>query len=89
MARGQRSLLAASGASWSLKPIFGMLSDALVVFGYRRLPWIVLTAVLATAAYSTIFAGGRERSAGPAVARNETVPNPQMTRWPAVRVSFR
>eukprot|EP00667_Euglena_gracilis_P003590 EG_transcript_3598 len=53
-------LMAVSGSSWSLKPLYGLLSDALVVAGYRRVPWILTTALLSTAAYVCISVGGRD-----------------------------
>jgi len=51
-------LVALSSASWSLKPIFGLLSDTVVINGYRRTPWIILTAGLSSVAYVCIYAFG-------------------------------
>eukprot|EP00668_Euglena_longa_P017466 GGOE01021876.1.p1 GENE.GGOE01021876.1~~GGOE01021876.1.p1 ORF type:complete len:640 (-),score=180.93 GGOE01021876.1:225-2144(-) len=58
-------LMAVSGSAWSLKPIFGMISDTLVICKYRRSPWIIITSVLACAGYITIFCVGR--ALGPAM----------------------
>eukprot|EP00667_Euglena_gracilis_P005817 EG_transcript_5859 len=51
-------LMAVSGSSWSLKPIYGMISDTFVVGGSRRAPWIVATAVLGTLAVASIYGFG-------------------------------
>eukprot|EP00667_Euglena_gracilis_P008286 EG_transcript_8388 len=61
-----KSVLAAvAGSAWSLKPIFGMLSDVLVVAGYRWAPWVILTAVLGTLGFTGVFAFGQRL--GPAL----------------------
>eukprot|EP00667_Euglena_gracilis_P005147 EG_transcript_5174 len=52
-------LMAVSGSAWSLKPIFGMISDTLVICKYRRAPWIIVTSVLACAGYAAVFTFGR------------------------------
>jgi hypothetical protein len=35
---------------WSTKPLLGLASDVLVVFGYHKRPWLVLGAVVGTLA---------------------------------------
>ena len=52
-------LQAVSSSAWSLKPMYGLISDTLTIHGYRRTPWIVVTAVLACAGYLTIFHFGQ------------------------------
>ncbi|NEQ52781.1 MAG: folate/biopterin family MFS transporter [Leptolyngbya sp. SIO3F4] len=36
---------------WTIKPIFGFLSDGLPLFGYRRRPYLILSGLLGTAAW--------------------------------------
>eukprot|EP00667_Euglena_gracilis_P005873 EG_transcript_5913 len=38
-------------SAWGLKPLFALISDTVSIGGYRRTPWIILTAVLGTASY--------------------------------------
>eukprot|EP00667_Euglena_gracilis_P004274 EG_transcript_4298 len=47
---------AISHSPWSLKPIFGMLSDLLVMWKFRRTQWIIITAVLAFVSYVLVVA---------------------------------
>lgn len=55
-----KSILSAVSASgWSLKPMFGLISDTLVIAGYRRTPWVIITSVVATGGYLCIFTFGR------------------------------
>ena len=53
------TLLATSHAAWSLKPMYGLISDAFTIRGYRRTPWIIITAVLACAGYFSVWMFGR------------------------------
>ena len=39
---------------WAMKPMIGLLSDAVPIFGYNKSPYILLVAVLGTAAMTTI-----------------------------------
>lgn len=39
---------------WAMKPMIGLLSDAVPIFGYNKSPYIILVAVLGTAAMTTI-----------------------------------
>ncbi|EKV02548.1 folate/biopterin transporter [Leptolyngbya sp. PCC 7375] len=39
---------------WTIKPLFGFLSDGLPVIGYRRRPYLVLSGVMGTAAWLTL-----------------------------------
>lgn len=48
-------LMAVSSSAWSLKPVYGLLSDALIIRGYRRTPWIIMTASMASLGYLTLF----------------------------------
>ncbi|MGD1854231.1 MAG: folate/biopterin family MFS transporter [Leptolyngbyaceae cyanobacterium] len=36
---------------WTIKPLFGFLSDGLPLFGYRRRPYLVLSGLMGTAAW--------------------------------------
>lgn len=36
---------------WAMKPIFGLTSDNLPIFGYNKAPYIVLTSIIGTAAF--------------------------------------
>ncbi len=39
---------------WSIKPLYGMLSDFLPIFGWRRKSYFILTGIVATAAYGML-----------------------------------
>ena len=41
-----QSYIAVSQTPWNLKPIYGMLSDSLPVYGYHRLPYIILAGLI-------------------------------------------
>jgi predicted MFS family arabinose efflux permease len=43
--------LAALDVPWVIKPLYGLISDFLPLFGYRRRSWLVLSSLLASAAY--------------------------------------
>ena len=47
----QQVYFAVTGLAWALKPLFSVIADGFVIMGYRRAPWIVITALMATAAY--------------------------------------
>jgi len=53
------SLQAVSASAWSLKPLYGLLSDAVLLRGYRRTPWILFTAALGVTGYFSIFKFGK------------------------------
>jgi hypothetical protein len=36
---------------WTVKPLFGLLSDGLPIFGYRRRPYLVLSGLLGAGAW--------------------------------------
>lgn len=48
---------AAATAPWALKPIVGMLSDACPIFGYKKMPYVVLTSLLSVGAAGFIGFG--------------------------------
>lgn len=39
---------------WAMKPVFGLLSDAVPVFGYRKAPYIIAISALAVVCYGLI-----------------------------------
>ncbi|MEG4495798.1 folate/biopterin family MFS transporter [Microcoleus sp. F10-C6] len=39
---------------WTIKPLFGFMSDGLPIFGYRRRPYIVLSGLLGTSAWVSL-----------------------------------
>lgn len=39
---------------WTMKPLFGLMSDALPIHGYRKAPYIIIVSVIAIAAHSAI-----------------------------------
>lgn len=39
---------------WAMKPIFGLVSDAVPIFGYQKAPYIVIVTVVAVMAHATI-----------------------------------
>src|SRR5262245_11260522 len=43
--------LAIIGIAWSIKPLFGLLSDFLPIAGRRRWPYLVLSTALATVSF--------------------------------------
>ncbi|MFZ4678372.1 MAG: folate/biopterin family MFS transporter, partial [Nodosilinea sp.] len=36
---------------WTIKPLFGLLSDGLPIFGYRRRPYLILSGLLGAGAW--------------------------------------
>lgn len=48
---------AAATAPWALKPIVGMLSDACPIFGYRKMPYVVITSAFSVVASALIGFG--------------------------------
>eukprot|EP00669_Euglena_mutabilis_P008041 TRINITY_DN3194_c0_g1_i3.p1 TRINITY_DN3194_c0_g1~~TRINITY_DN3194_c0_g1_i3.p1 ORF type:complete len:619 (+),score=242.09 TRINITY_DN3194_c0_g1_i3:29-1858(+) len=42
---------AIGGSAWGLKPLYALISDVFSIGGYRRTPWIIFTALLASVAY--------------------------------------
>ena len=57
---------AISQSAWGLKPLYALVSDTCAFRGYRRAPWVVLTAVVAAMAYTTLVLGNWSLS-GPLV----------------------
>jgi MFS family permease len=45
------AFLAAFNLPWIIKPIYGLISDFVPLFGYRRKSWLILANVLATVGY--------------------------------------
>src|SRR5947209_6340076 len=41
------------GIAWSLKPVFGLISDFLPIAGYRRRPYLLLSTAAAATAFFT------------------------------------
>src|SRR5688500_442158 len=53
------------GIAWSIKPLFGLVSDFFPIAGRRRRPYLLLSATLATAAFALLAATwGRPALAG-------------------------
>src|SRR6187399_2552132 len=49
------------GIAWSLKPLFGLISDFFPIAGRRRQPYLILSTALASVAFLTVAAiWGRE-----------------------------
>jgi len=46
----QQAYFSVTGLAWALKPLFSIITDGSAMFGYRRAPWIVITAALSTGA---------------------------------------
>src|SRR5438067_7272221 len=44
------------GIGWSLKPLFGLVSDFFPILGYRRRPYLVLSTVVAGVAFLGVAA---------------------------------
>ena len=42
------------GIAWSIKPLFGLLSDFVPIFGRRRFPYLAISTALAAAAFLTL-----------------------------------
>jgi len=39
---------------WAMKPLFGIISDALPIFGYRKAPYILMATAAATCAFAAV-----------------------------------
>lgn len=39
---------------WAMKPIFGLISDALPIMGYRKGPYMAISSIVAVVAYGTV-----------------------------------
>lgn len=46
------SLVGISMLPWTIKPLYGMISDSLPIFGYRRRPYLVLSSLLGIIAWA-------------------------------------
>ena len=40
---------------WSMKPLYGMGSDFIPIFGYHRIPYICIAGLLSTLCFSLLF----------------------------------
>ncbi len=45
------SLIGIAMIPWTIKPLYGLISDGLPIFGYRRRPYLVLSSLLGTLAW--------------------------------------
>lgn len=45
---------------WTIKPLYGFLSDGLPLFGYKRRSYLVLCGILGSLAYTSVALGGRD-----------------------------
>ncbi|MDG2615037.1 folate/biopterin family MFS transporter [Thermoleptolyngbya sichuanensis XZ-Cy5] len=45
------ALLGVAAIPWTIKPLFGFMSDGLPIFGYRRRPYLILSGVLGAIAW--------------------------------------
>ena len=45
------ALTGVASLPWTIKPLFGFLSDGLPIFGYRRRPYLILSGFMGTAAW--------------------------------------
>lgn len=41
---------------WNLKPIYGMLSDSIPIFGYHRIPYIIIAGLIGCVCFSLLSA---------------------------------
>ena len=48
------SLLGIVALPWVIKPVFGLISDGLPIFGYRRRPYLVLSGILGTISWVSL-----------------------------------
>jgi len=48
------ALLGITILPWMVKPLFGLLSDGLPIFGYRRRPYLILSGILGTIAWLSL-----------------------------------
>jgi len=53
---------AVGSSAWGLKPLYALISDVVSIHGYRRAPWIVVTAVVATVSYFALSLESRYMS---------------------------
>jgi len=58
------AFLTAAALGYFIKPLFGLVTDRLPVFGYRRRSWLVLASLATAAAWAWVAAGGAA-AAGP------------------------
>jgi hypothetical protein len=56
--------LAIIGIAWSLKPLFGIVSDFLPIRGYRRIPYLALSTAATALAFLSLAAVWEARPAG-------------------------
>eukprot|EP00602_Paraphysomonas_sp_CaronLab_P009170 CAMPEP_0185032074 /NCGR_PEP_ID=MMETSP1103-20130426/19919_1 /TAXON_ID=36769 /ORGANISM="Paraphysomonas bandaiensis, Strain Caron Lab Isolate" /LENGTH=560 /DNA_ID=CAMNT_0027567833 /DNA_START=250 /DNA_END=1932 /DNA_ORIENTATION=+ len=49
-----QSFIAASQTPWNLKPIYGMTSDSLPIYGFHRIPYIILAGVIGCVCFSLL-----------------------------------
>ena len=48
------ALMGVAAFPWVIKPLFGLISDGLPLFGYRRRPYLILSGLLGTAAWLSL-----------------------------------
>ena len=48
------ALMGVAAFPWVIKPLFGLMSDGLPLFGYRRRPYLILSGLLGTAAWLSL-----------------------------------
>jgi folate/biopterin transporter len=48
------ALMGIAALPWVVKPLFGLISDGLPIFGYRRRPYLILSGLLGTAAWTCL-----------------------------------
>ena len=37
---------AVAGSPWALKPLIGFMSDAFPIYGYKKMPYVVITTIM-------------------------------------------
>ena len=48
------ALMGIAALPWTIKPIFGLISDGLPIFGYRRRPYLILSGLVGVAAWLSL-----------------------------------
>ena len=50
-----QTYVAISLIPWSMKPLYGMASDFIPIFGYHRIPYICIAGVLSTLSFMLLW----------------------------------